>query len=394
VLMLVENLPFLKDVRVFQEATALAENEHQVSVICQNDSNKPWRETVGGIHVFRYPAPLPGGGFLGYLWEYGYSLVAMFLLSLVALRNPGFDIIHASNPPDIMVFIGAFYKLFGKRFIFDHHDLAPELYQVRFGDQGRAHRLTHRILMLLEKISCRLADHIIATNQSFKKIEMNRCGVPEERITIVRNGPDLDRLALTDPVPEIQKKGKTILGYLGTVGFQDGVDVLLNALAHLTNELKRNNYFCMIAGGGDALPSLKLQARELGLDDFVVFTGWIKPAEVAKYISTADICLTPEPPNRLNRRLTIIKVMEYMALGKPVVAFDMPEHRVTAQDAAVYADPNDELDFAHKIAFLMDDPEKRAAMGNLGLKRIKENLAWHHQKEHLFAAYSTLSAQS
>jgi glycosyltransferase involved in cell wall biosynthesis len=390
VLMLVENNPFLMDIRVFQEARALAEAGCQVSVICPSGPNQRWHEMKDGIHIFQYPPPLSGNGFLNYLWEYSYSLIAMFLLSFVALLKPGFDVIHAANPPDTAVFIAAFYKLLGKRFIFDHHDLAPEVYQIRFGTHERMHRAIYHILIFLEKLSCKVADQIIATNQSFKRTEIDRDHIPEERITIVRNGPASDRLEPVDPIAEIKQKGKIILVYLGVMGFQDGVDHLLRALYNLVNKLNRNDFLCVIAGSGQAFPNLKLQAHQLGLDSYVMFTGFIESANVTRYICTADICVAPEPSNLLNDRSTIIKIMEYMALGKPIVAFDLPEHTVTADGAALYACPNDELDFARKIATLIDDPEKRREMGRIGKERVDNELAWSYQKAHLLAAYSRL----
>jgi glycosyltransferase involved in cell wall biosynthesis len=391
VLMLVENNPVTRDIRVFQEATALSEAGHQVSVISPGDRSQPWRETINGINVFRYPAPSSGEGFLGYLWEYGYSLLAMYLLSFIVLVKPGFDVIHSANPPDTMVFIAAFYKLLGKRFIFDHHDLAPEIYLIRFGNQGIVHQLVYKVLLFLERFSCKTANTIIATNLSFKSIEMERDSAPEEKIMVVRNGPALDHLKLVTPSSEIQQKEKVAIVYLGVIGFQDGVDYLLRSLSHLSERFGKNNYICYVGGSGDALPSMKLKAQELNLCETVIFSGWIDKADVPKYISNADICVAPEPANELNNRSTIIKIMEYMALGKPIVAFDLPEHRATAQDAALYAEPNKEIDFARKIATLMDDPTKRYKMGRIGQNRIREHLAWDFQKERLLSVYDRLA---
>jgi glycosyltransferase involved in cell wall biosynthesis len=387
ILMLVENNPFRRDVRVRQEAQALIYAGYQVSVICPAASGQSFHEVFNGVDIYCYPSPYQGKGFLSYIFEYSYSLLSMFFLTMYLYVCRGFDIIHAANPPDTAVFIAVFYKLLGKQFIFDHHDLAPEVFKVRFDTEKKLNHFIYQILIYMEYLSCMFADHVIATNQSFKLLEMERDNVPGERITIVRNGPDLDRLRLVDPISEIQQKGKTIIVYLGIMGFQDGVDHLLKALYHLVNDLARNDFYCVIAGGGDALPSLKLQTEQLGLIDFVMFTDFIEPENVFKYISTAEICVAPEPSNLLNDRLTVIKISEYMALGKPIVAFDLPEHRVTAQDAALFACPGDDLDFAQKIVTLIDDPEQCKKMGQVGRERIEKELAWSYQKKYLLEAY-------
>lgn len=388
VLMLLENRPYLEDPRVRREASALYAAGYQVAVICPSGSKQPWRQTIDGVVIYQYPASLTANGFLGYLWEYGYSLLATFVISLFVLLQEGFDVIHAHNPPDLFVFIAAFYKLLGKSFVYDHHDLAPEMYLSRF--EGRGNRLVYRILVQFERLSCRLADHVIATNQSYKTVEMERGRVPEERITIVRNGPNPHRLRAVDPDPELRQKAKTIIGYVGEMSFQDGVDYLLRAVKHLINDLERTDFFCVVIGKGSALADLNALATQLGLNDYVWFTGWVSDADLIRYLSTADICVDPNPSNPFSDRSTMIKMMEYMALGKPIVAFDLREHRVTAQEAAVYARPNDELDFARHIASLMDNPEQRQKRGQLGRKRIEAELAWSHQERHLLKAYARL----
>jgi glycosyltransferase involved in cell wall biosynthesis len=390
VLMLVENNSFRKDVRVRQEAQALIQAGYHVSVICPAMCGQSFHEVLNGVNIYCYPTPYQGRGFLSYAFEYGYSLLAMFFLTIYLYIREDFHIIHAANPPDTAVFIAAFYKLFRKKFVFDHHDLAPEIYKVRFGDQKKVDRLVYQILVYLEKLSCKVADHVIATNQSYKFIEMERDRISSERITIVRNGPDLDRLKPVAPISELQQLGRTVIVYLGIMGFQDGVDHLLNALYLLAGDLGRTDFFCVIAGGGDALPSLKIQAEQLGLNNFVMFTDFVESEDVSKYISTAEICVAPEPSNALNDHSTIIKISEYMALGKPIVAFDLPEHRITAQDSALFAQPNDDLDFARKIAALMDDPEQCKRMGLSGRERVEKELAWSHQTIYLLEAYKKI----
>lgn len=391
VLMLVENMAYPQDSRVRREARALTDAGYRVSVIGPAGAGQPWRETLDGVRVYRYPAPPGGNGFLGFLWEYGYSMVATFILSLLVSVREGFDIIHAANPPDLFVFVAGFHKLLGKRFVYDHHDLAPEMYYARFGQGGN--RLVYRALVVLEKLSCRFADHVIATNQSYKSVEMRRGRVPEDRITIVRNGPDPNRLRAVEPDPDLRRKGVTILGYVGAIGFQDGLDSLLRALHHLVHDLGRTDFFCVIIGTGDAWASVKALATQLRLDDQVWFTGWVSAADLVRYLSSADICVDPDPSNPFTDRSTMIKMTEYMALEKPIVAFDLPEHRFTAGDAALYVRPNDELAFARALAQLMDDPARRQVMGSLGRRRIETELAWRYSVPHLLEAYRTLLSE-
>ncbi len=392
VLMLLQNNPFPQDGRVRREANTLVSNGFQVSVISPKRADQKWHETVGGVHVYRYPSLGNGNGFLGYAWEYGYSMAATFLLSLVVLLRRGFDVVHSHNPPDTFFLIAAFYKLLGKRFIFDHHDLSPEMYFARFG--GHGNRLVYRVLVWLEKCSCRLADHVIATNQSYKAIEMERGKVPEPRITIVRNGPELKRVRSVAPDRDLRRHGKFIIGYVGEMGRQDGIDYLLRAIRHLVYDLGRTDCFCVLIGTGHAWNDLKALARQFGIEPYVWFTGYVSDADLVRYLSTADICVVPDPSNPFTDRSTMIKMTEYMAMGKPIVAFDLPEHRVTAQDAAIYARPNDERDFAQQVARLMDDAERCKTMGRAGRQRVETELAWRHQETHLLTAYRTLETSS
>ncbi len=385
VLMLLENSTYPVDPRVRQEAKTLSEAGYQVSVICPRATNQPWCENDNGVSIFRYPS-LQAQGFLGYILEYSYSLAAMSILSLIVWVYSGFDVIHAANPPDSAVFIALFYKLFGKRFVFDHHDIAPEMYLVRYKNKGS--QVVYRILVWLEKTSCRFADHVIATNQSHKNVEMQRGLVPEDHITIVRNGPAMACLNLARPDTCSREKEKVVFGYIGVIGPQDGLDYLLRALQLLNTVLQRNDFSCMIIGEGSALAELKIQAKHLGLLQYVSFTGFLPQAEALKRLSTVDICVDPDPSNIYNDRCTMIKLMEYMALGKPIVAFDLPEHHVTAGDAALYARPNEELDFARQIMTLMDDYQRRAKMGQIGMKRVENELAWSYQAQKLLDAYA------
>jgi glycosyltransferase involved in cell wall biosynthesis len=386
ILMLLENQPYPRDIRVRREAMALVAAGYQVSVICPADSGQSWRETVNGVQVYRFWGPAPGNGLLGYAWEYGYSMAAAFVLSLLVFFGEGFDVVHAHNPPDTFVFVAAFYKLFGKRFVFDHHDLSPEMYCARFSDGGSP--LVYGVLVLLEKLTCFFSDHVIATNESYKRMEMERGRVPEGRITIVRNGLELSRLQdRPEPDRALRQMGKTIIGYVGVMGFQDGVDCLLRALAHLRCDLGRTDFHCVLIGDGDAWESLKSLARDLALDDHVWFTGRVSDADLLRYLSAADICVDPDPSNAFSDRSTMFKMMEYMSLGKPIVAFDLPEHRFTAQQAAVYVPNNDERVFARALAELMDDPARRQSLAAFGSNRIKTQLAWEYSVPNLLSAY-------
>jgi glycosyltransferase involved in cell wall biosynthesis len=386
ILMLLENLPFPQDLRVSREAKALHAAGYRVTVICPAHKGQPFRETVNGVRVFRYPAPPNANGLLGYVWEYGYSMLASFLLSVLVFFGEGFDVVHAHNPPDTFVFIAMLYKLFGKRFVYDHHDLSPEMYQARF--TGGGNPAVYRVLLWLEELSCRFADHVIVTNESYKRIAMDRGRVLESLVTIVRNGIELSRLDGTiEPDRRLRKIGKTIIGYVGVMGIQDGVDYLLRSLYHLVYTLGRTDFHCVLIGGGAAWEKLKAEARELGLEDYVEFMGFVFGEDLLRYLSAADICVDSAPSSSYSDHCTMFKIMEYMSLGKPIVVFDLPEHRFTAQHAAIYVPPNDEREFARALSGLMDDARRRQRLGAYGRRRMKAQLAWDYSVPQLLDAY-------
>lgn len=391
ILMLLENNNYSHDTRVRREARTLAEAGYQVTVIAprQKNAKRPPETGHPGIKVYEFPTPPGGSGVLSYIGEYAFAVSCMFLLSLIVWRREGFDVIHAHNPPDILFAIAAFYKPFGKKFIFDHHDVAPEMFAIRFGTERAP--WVYKLMLWAERLSCRMADHIIATNDSHKEIAVTRGGASPVRVTVARNGPAEHRYPVP-PDPELRSRAGTILGYVGIMAPQDGLDYLLRALHHLVYTLERSDVLCVLIGKGDSIPELKKLTSQLGLDNHVWFTGWVSDEDLLKYLCSTDICLVPDPSNAFNDRCTMIKIMEYMLLSKPIVAFDLPEHRVTAGGAAVYAANNDELEYARQIGFLIDNPDQRIVMGRIGRERIDTRLDWSHQKEHLLAAYAKVTS--
>ncbi len=388
VLMLLENGAYSEDGRVRCEANSLAAAGYRVTVIGPAAEGERWFEQFGDVAGYQFPPPPMANGLLGYFVEYAYALSVIALLTLwVAIRR-GFDVIHAHNPPDFLVVIGGFWRLFGKQFIFDQHDLAPDMYLSRFSPTGN--RLLHRALLFFERLSCRWANHVIATNDSYKRLQVERCGIPANRITVVRNGPEPWHLHRFEPDDALRGGVPNVIGYVGMMGQQDGIDYLLRALAILRFELNRFDWRCILIGKGPAMDDLRQLAAQLGIADSVHFTGWVDYEKVPRYIAATDICVVPDPSNEYNDHSTIVKVMEYMAQAKPVVAFDLPEHRVTAGDTALYARPNEERDFAQQLLRLMDDAELRRRLGEAGHRRVMESLTWEHQEAHLLAAYRSL----
>jgi glycosyltransferase involved in cell wall biosynthesis len=403
--MLVENC-FPADNRVRNEAFTLCNSGFKVSVIALRGAGEPFHEIVNRASVYRLPRltvfrKLPDSGtsrvmallrkvqtVAGYLIEYGYFTSGCLLLSLYVSMTEGFDVIHAHNPPDTLFIVGVVHRIFGKRFVFDHHDLSPELYLSRYRTNNGG--MVARILQVLERCSLKLASVVIVTNASYRDIDITRHRISADKVFIVRNGPDLKRVRLVEPDVELRRTKRTILGYVGAMNPQDGVDYLLRAAHHLLRDLHRNDFLCVIIGDGDSRPELEALARTLGLEGHVLFTGFIPDDVMMRYLSTADICLDPNPSSPLNDVSTWIKVMEYMALGKPMVSFDLKETRTSAGEAALYVPPNDEPAFARAIAALMDDPSKRSRMGEIGRARVQSELNWSITSRNLLKAYDRL----
>jgi len=385
VLIIVENLPCPFDRRVWQEALALHANGYQVSIICPKGRGYTRSyEELEGIHVYRHALPIEADSALGYGLEYSLALLMEFTLAVRIAFTRGFDVIHGCNPPDTIFLIGLFFKLFGKRFIFDHHDINPELYEAKFGRRDKWYRL----MLRLERWTFRSADVSIATNESYRNIAIGRGGMDPSRVFVVRSGADLSRVRYVPPRDELRKGKRFMLGYVGVIGKQEGIDLLLQSIAFLRHDLQRNDVHCVIIGDGTEVPALRQMSRDLRIDDCVDFAGRVSDADLWSILGTADVCVNPDRANEMNDKSTMNKILEYMALGKPIVQFDLTEGRVSAGEASLYAKANDIQDFARKICELLDKPELREQMGAIGKKRIEGTLAWHHQIPPLLAAYA------
>jgi glycosyltransferase involved in cell wall biosynthesis len=389
-----QNLPLPFDRRVWMELSALHGAGLEVSAICPTgDSYQAPYEVIDGIHIWRYPAPRPSRGLLSYVWEFLYCWVRTFLLSITVLRRRGFDVIHAANPPDTFWAVALPYRLFGKRYVFDHHDLCPELYLARFGAQ-REGDLPHRALRWLEWAQFRSADLVISTNDSYRQVALGRGRVPADRVIVVRSGPSRERFATVRAVDPSLKRGRQYLvAYLGVMAPQDGVDYLLRAAHHLVRRGRTDVAFTLM-GAGDSFEDLRVLTRELALEEYVHFTGRIPDAEVEVTLATADVCVCPDPLNPLNDVSTMNKILEYMACGRSIVAFDLREHRYSAGEGALYARPNSDEDLADRIGMLLDDPEQRVRMGQYNRQRFLERMAWEHNAGDLVRAYERLLARS
>ena len=387
VLILVENLPSPFDRRVWQEAGTLRDAGYGVSIVCPTGKGcESKHELIDGIDIWRYNLPKEGSGALGYLVEYGAALLFTFLLSLRLWWKGGFDVVHACNPPDLFFLIGGLFKLLGKKFVFDHHDANPELYEAKFGRRG----FLWKVMVWLEQLTFRTADISIATNHSYRRIAIERGGMDPGKVFVVRSGPSLERMKIVPPVEALKKGRRYLVGYVGVMGKQEGIDYLLRAAAHLVHELKRADVHFGLVGGGTSLEEMKALAHRLGIAEYVTFTGRVSDGALLAMLNTADVCVNPDVANEMNDISTMNKVMEYMALGKPIVQFDLAEGRFSAQRASVYARRNDALDLAAKIAELLDDPARRADMGAFGRRRVENELEWRHEAPKLIAAYEAL----
>ncbi len=386
VLIIVENLPVPFDTRVWQEATTLVRNGYTVSVICPKGKGYTQEEEcLEGVHIFRHGLPAEGNGFLSYLKEYTAALWEELRLAKKIYKEIGFDVIHGCNPPDDIYLVARHFKRYGVRYVFDHHDICPELFEAKF---GKAKGLLYASQIFMERQTYRHCSLAFVTNESYKKIAVERGGMDPDKVIVLRSGPDLERMRIIPPDGQIKRGFRYMVGYLGVIGQQEGIGYLLEAARYIMEH--DDDVFWGIVGGGPQLEAMKEQAAKMGLGDRVGFTGRVPDEQMLRYLNTADVCVNCDTYNPMNDKSTMNKILEYMALAKPIVQFDLTEGRYSAQGASLYAKNNDAEDLAKKIIGLLHDPEKRRDMGQYGRKRIEERLSWEHTSKALTEGYERL----
>ena len=383
VLIIVENQPVPKDFRVWKEACSLRDAGYEVAVLCPRGKGiEQGYEFLNGVHIYRHPAGKEGNRPLGYLREYMSALFWECLYTWWIYLRHGFNVIQGCNPPDDIFLVALPFKLLGVKYIFDHHDVTPELYVSKYGRMG----MLYTIQLWFEKATFRCSDVVMSTNNSYRQIALSRGRVSANDIFVVRNGPSTAFKAV-EPNATHKHGKRYLVGYVGTMNTQDGVDILLDVALRIKNLGRRDIHFVCV-GSGPELPFLQGMNKAKGLEDTVTFTGYIPDAELMEILSTADVCVNPDRPSEMNSISTMIKIMEYMALGKPIVQFESKEGRFSAQEASLYSDGADHVaDFADKILWLLDHSEERSRMGKFGRRRIETDLAWEHSIESLQAAY-------
>jgi glycosyltransferase involved in cell wall biosynthesis len=384
ILIIVENLPVPFDTRVWKEAASLHANGYDVTVLCPRGKGYTRKhEIIDGIHIYRHPMPKEGDSPFGYLYEYGSALFWEFLYAWWIFLRHGFHVIQGCNPPDDIFLVALPFKILGVKYIFDHHDANPELYLSKF-DRKDAF---YKVQVGLEKMTYRFSDVVMATNNSYRELATTRGKLPPEDVFVVRNGPDTRTFNAVAPKPELKYGKRYLVGYVGNMSTQEGLDILLDAALHIRN-LGRHDVHFTCVGGGPGLGKLQQAVRDKGLQDTVNFTGRISDQELLDILSTSDVCVNPDKPCEMNDISTMIKIMEYMALGKPIVQFDLKEGRFSAMDASLYAhNASGAEDFAAKILCLLEDCATRTRMGEFGRRRVEEVLAWDHSVPNLLAAY-------
>jgi glycosyltransferase involved in cell wall biosynthesis len=389
ILIIVQDLPVPYDRRTWLEATTLSQAGYVVSVICPKaEGFRQSHECLENIDIYRYSLPFEAHGFMGYIMEFTWCFVRAALLSLrVQLAGRGFDAIHACNPPDTYWLLGLAWRLFGKRFLFDHHDLSPEMYEAKYHKQGG---LLHWLLLWLEQMTFTTAHTVITTNESYKDIACRRGGVPSDRVFIVRSGPDQKRFQLLAPDPGLKQGRQFMCSYLGKMCEQDGVDYLLRVVKILCIDRQRQDLLFVLMGGGPAQPALVRYAEELGVSQYCHFTGYISDTDISCYLSTTDIAVDPDPKTAWSDKSTMNKMLDYMFFGCPIVAFDLKENRVSAQESAMYVTPNSEAEMAQAIENLLADERQRRWMSQYGKSRLRSDLLWDHSIPHLLQAYKNL----
>lgn len=385
ILIIVENLPVPFDTRVWQEATTLAANGYTVSVICPKGKgfDKEYEE-LEGVRIYRHDLPAEGNGAIGYAREYLTALREEYRLAKKIYNEVGFDVIHGCNPPDDIYMVARAFRSKGVDYVFDHHDICPELFEAKFGKKSG---LLYKSQLWLERNTYRHCKFAFVTNESYRQIALTRGGMAPEDVIVLRSGPKLERLKIQEPKPEIRRGKRYMVGYLGVIGQQEGIEYLLEAARYLKEEKGRDDIFWGIVGGGPHLAELRRQCSRMGLDDVVEFTGRVSDQKLLDYLNTADVCVNSDEYNEMNDKSTMNKILEYMALGKPIVQFDLTEGRYSAQEASLYARPNDARDLGDKVAELLADPERRRRMGEYGRQRVLNELSWEHTSMALLEGY-------
>ncbi|MBU1053722.1 MAG: glycosyltransferase family 4 protein [Proteobacteria bacterium] len=388
ILFIVENNSVPRDVRVWSEALAAKEYGYDVSVICPvHKKSAPEKyEQLEGVDIYRHPMPIEASGRADFFLEYISALFWEITLSIKLYFKKPFHIIHSANPPDHIFIIALIFKIFGVKYIFDHHDITPETYVAKFG----AKNIIYKILMFMEKATFKTSDIVISTNESYKNIAITRGSKKDDEVFIVRNGPDLSRIDKPDPNPELKSGFDYLVAYLGVINNQEGIDNLLRAVQYIIYKKKIKNIKFVIVGTGPHRNEMIQLSKDLLIDKFVIFTGYIPYKDLYEVLTTADLCVNPEFRNEFTDKSTMIKIMDYMTFGKPIVMFETTEGRVTAGEAAIYVYNNNEVDFAEAIIVLLHDDEKRKRMGDIAKQRIQEILQWDLQKNNLIRAYNHL----
>jgi len=343
------------------------------------------------VTIYRFRLTFADKGALSYLIEYLSAFIAIARLSWRIWNKERFDIIHFCNPPDIFFPIALFYRMLGARVVFDHHDLFPEMIKSRF--HGLGGRFLQTLARVSEFLTFRVANIVISTNESYRRIAIERGGRSEDHVFVVRNGPKIDQFVPVEPDPAIRRGYAHVAGYAGAMHQQDGVLELISVIRHIVHEMGRHDILFLLLGDGVVRPQALANVKAWGLESYVDMPGMILDRQILRrYMSSADLLLSPEPLTPFNAHSTFLKIGEYMAMGKPIVAFDLTETRYTAQEAAVYVPPDNIHEFGEAIVTLLDNPERRKRMGEVGRQRIIHRLGWEYQQQNLFRAYETALA--
>lgn len=391
VLIIVENLPVPFDTRVWQEATTLVKNGYVVSVICPKGKGYNQEEEIlEGVHIFRHDLPEEGNGAIGYLKEYTAALNAEKRLAKKIFQEIGFDVIHGCNPPDDIFLVARQFKKYGVKYVFDHHDICPELFEAKFGTNGIMKKLFYASQILMERLTYKYCTFAFVTNESYKEIAIKRGHMDPERVIVLRSGPKLERMKKKAPVETIKHGRPYMVGYVGVIGQQEGIEYILEAARYCRETLHRDDIFWGIVGGGPHVDFLKEKCSKMKLDDCVEFTGRVSDEILLDYLNTADVCVNSDTYNAMNDKSTMNKILEYMALAKPIVQFELTEGRYSAQEASLYARQNDAGDFAEKIIYLLENPDIRKQMGEYGYQRVVNELSWEHTSKALIEGYERL----